>query len=478
MCRKTCWLTLFALWALFAFAVRPGSAGPAGGGADKVEKPVRRPLHELNDLPAPPAARVVAIVGATLIDGTGGPPVADSAVIVRGDKILRAGPRGATPVPGGAEVIEAGGLTLLPGLIDAHFHLDGRPDRPGVFLRHGVTALRDPGAWIEAYDAVRKKAAEKANDVTVPRLFLTGPHLDCPPAAHPKDAILTTTPDEVRAAVNRFADQGAVAIKVYYRLPADLIAVATEAAHARGIPVTAHLELVPAVDAIRAGLDGIEHATSFGTSLAEPEAARRFEAAVRGNNATRNDARYELWGSLDLDHCPRLKPVLELAVGRHVVLCPTLAVFELREGDPRAKPAKVRGYQNMLKFTALYHRAGGTIVVGSHSDVPHADYGWAYPREMELLVEAGLTPAEVIRAATLDNARYFRADDRLGSVEPGKRADLVLVEADPLKDISAMRRVRRVMLEGNWVDLSPPAAGPATRELLRPIPPATRRTGG
>src|SRR5205823_5925711 len=125
-------------------------------------------------------------------------------------------------------------------------------------------------------------------------------------------------------------------------------------------------------------------------------------------------------------------------------LCPTLAVFELRADDKRATPLKVLGFENMLRFTGLYHKAGGTIVVGSHSEVPHAEYGFAYPRELELLVEAGLTPAEAIRAATLENARYFRAADRLGSVEPGKQADLVVIEGDPLKDISAMRRVRRV----------------------------------
>ena len=179
----------------------------------------------------------------------------------------------------------------------------------------------------------------------------------------------------------------------------------------------------------------------------------------------------------DPARCPRLRPTLDLAVSRHVVLCPTLAVFELRAGDNKATPLKVRAYENMLRFTGLYHRAGGTIVVGSHTEVPHAEFGFAYAREMELLVEAGLTPAEVIRAATLENARYFRAADRLGSVEPGKQADLVLVEGDPLKDMTAMRRVRRVMLNGNWVDLTPPPA-PTTRELLHPAPPATRGAGG
>ena len=95
-------------------------------------------------------------------------------------------------------------------------------------------------------------------------------------------------------------------------------------------------------------------------------------------------------------------------------------------------------------------KAGAKIVVGSHSDVPHAKRGWAYQRELELLVESGLTPMEAIVAGTMENARYFHIADRLGSVEAGKLADLVLVEGDPLKDISNMRRIKRVMLNGVW----------------------------
>lgn len=455
--RRLAWLSLLV------FCLR----SRAGMGAE-IDRP--RPLRELNDIPAPPDGTITAIVGAVLVDGTAGAAVPDSVVVVRGDTILAAGRRGAVGIPADAQVVDAAGMTLLPGLIDAHFHLDGRDDRPGVFLRQGVTAVRDPGAWIEAYDRVRRDAKTGR---PIPRLFLTGPHLDCPPVAYPKDAIIVTTPDAVRAAVNLAADQGAVAIKVYYRLPRELIAIATETAHARGIPVTAHLELVPAVDAIRAGVDGIEHVTSFGTSLADPGAARQFEGAVGAKNEARRDARYELWGGIDLDHSPRLKSAIDVAIAHKVVLCPTLGVFELRSGDAGATPLKVLGYENMLRFTGLFYKAGGTVVVGSHSEVPHAEYGWAYPREMELLVEAGLTPAQVIRAATLDNARYFRCAGRLGSIEPGKRADLVLVAGEPLKDISAMRQVTKVMLNGTWVDLTPPAA-PATRELLRPAEPAAR----
>jgi imidazolonepropionase-like amidohydrolase len=105
----------------------------------------------------------------------------------------------------------------------------------------------------------------------------------------------------------------------------------------------------------------------------------------------------------------------------------------------------------MLRFVGRVRKAGGRVVVGSHSFVPHAERGWAYQREMELLVEAGLTPIETLVAGTMENARFFRVEDRLGSVEAGKLADLLLIEGDPLEDIRAMRNVRGVMLNGRWI---------------------------
>ena len=115
----------------------------------------------------------------------------------------------------------------------------------------------------------------------------------------------------------------------------------------------------------------------------------------------------------------------------------------------------VHAFRQMEAFVRLVHAAGAKVVVGSHSDVPHAKRGWAYQRELELLVESGLTPMEAIVAGTMENARFFRIADRLGSVEPGKLADLVLVDGDPLKDISNMRRVKRVMLNGRWIETKP-----------------------
>ena len=218
-------------------------------------------LREVNKVAQPAATSVIAIVGANLIDGRGGPVVPDSVVVVRGEQIVAVGKQGEVKIPSGAEVIDAKGLTLLPGLIDSHFHIDGDDPLPALYLSHGVTSLRDPGQWIEAYDAARKASAP------VPRLFLCGPHLDSPPPAYPTDSFIVRDAEETRLAVNRFVDDGASAIKVYYRLPLALIKVAIETAHARGVPVMGHLEIVDARDAIRAGIDGIEHATSFGTAL-------------------------------------------------------------------------------------------------------------------------------------------------------------------------------------------------------------------
>ena len=182
-----------------------------------------------------------------------------------------------------------------------------------------------------------------------------------------------------------------------------------------------------------------------------PTQSMKTSKAVTEDNEARRKARYELWSRLDLRASMRVRPLLDLIVKRKVFLSPTLAVFERRRGDRGVTEVEARGYENMLEFVRLCHGAGARIVVGSHSVVPKAEYGWAYQRELELLAECGLTPIEVIAAATRNNAEFFRVSDRLGTIEPGKLADLVLLNGDPLKDIRAMRRVERVMLSGCWI---------------------------
>jgi imidazolonepropionase-like amidohydrolase len=401
-------------------------------------------IREVNQVVSADANHVMAIVGATLIDGLGGAPIVDSVVIIRGDKIGAVGKRNAITIPSGAEVIDAKGLSLLPGLIDSHFHIDGDDQLPALFLSHGVTSLRDPGQWIKAYDGARKVSAP------IPRLFLCGPHLDSPPPAYPADSFIVRDAEETRLVVSRVVDDGASAIKVYFRLPLSLINVAVETAHARGVPVTAHLEIVDAGDAIRAGVDGIEHATSFGTALMPVRDAEKYRQAVLADNNARRDGRYQIWNTIDLN-TPRAKALFKLIVDRGTYVSPTLAVFERQKGDKDTTDVHVRGFRQMENFVRLVHSAGAKVVVGSHSSVPHAKRGWAYQRELELLVESGLTPMQAIVAGTAENARFFRVADRLGTIESGKLADLLIVEGDPSKNISDMRRVKRVMINGRWV---------------------------
>jgi imidazolonepropionase-like amidohydrolase len=405
-----------------------------------------RAIQEINSPASPGPEKYTVIEGAKLIDVRRKRVVRDAVVIVRGDRIVAAGPRLTIPLPPRAEVIDARGQTVLPGLIDAHFHIDGDDDLPALFLAHGVTSVRDPGQWISAYDAARSKSP-----AVVPRLFLTGPHLDSPPPAYPVDSWIVRDVTEATDAVNKMIDEGASAIKVYFRLPVGLIEAITTTAHRRGVPVTSHLEIVEAGDAIRAGVDGVEHVTSFGTSLLPRREAEKYRQAVLASNDVRREGRYEIWSGIDLA-ASRADEIIKLIVRRRIFLSPTLAIFERRAGDKETNEMHVRGFQRMMDFVGLAHRAGARIVVGSHSSVPHAERGWAYQRELELLVESGLRPLEAIAAGTIENARFFRVENRLGSVEAGKQADLVIVDGDPSADISAARRVKRVMLNGRWIE--------------------------
>ena len=400
-------------------------------------------IHELNETEIPVGDKVIVLNGATLIDGKGGEPVENASVIIKNNRIEFVGVSENSQIPSGAEVIDVKGLTLLPGLIDAHFHNGYSQVMPPLMLSRGITSVRDPGAWMDFYDSVRRSGKP------VPRFFLTGPHIDMYPPAYPDNSYLVKDSEEARLAVALFASQGATAVKVYFRLPVSIIREICKTAHEHGIPVTGHLEIANARDAINAGLDGIEHITSFGTCLLSPRKVEEYKQLVTSDNNARWRGRYEAWNSIDLENNKAVDSLVRFLSDKGTFICPTLAVFEKRsdQGDS----IDVNGFSNMVKFTGLAGKGGARIVVGSHTWVPYAEMGFAYFREMELLQDAGLTTMQVIQAATIENARFLRIDERLGTIEAGKLADLILVDGDPLSDIKAMRNVKRVMLNGVWV---------------------------
>ncbi|XOV93604.1 MAG: amidohydrolase family protein [Bacteroidota bacterium] len=214
--------------------------------------------------------------------------------------------------------------------------------------------------------------------------------------------------------------------------------------------MTAHLEIAYARDAIEAGIEGVEHITSFGIDLVPRQQAEIYRQNMLADNNHRRDGRYQMWSEIDLDH-PRTDSLIALIIREKIVVSPTLAIFEYRLGEGKQDTIKHLGYEKMMAFVGKLKKAGATVVVGSHTWVPYAEYGWAYQREMEMLAESGLSTSEVIVAATMENARFFQIEDRLGSITAGKQADMILVRDNPLEDIRAMYNLEKVMLNGVWI---------------------------
>lgn len=405
----------------------------------------------------PIQTRLVVLDNARVIDGSGKPPIERARVVIEGDSILRIGPSGEVPLPPQGEVIDLSGRTIVPGLIDLHFHIENDPKLALRQLSHGVTAFRDPGQWNERFDALRAMIA--SDHLSGPRIFTTGPHIDGEHPAYPADSVVARDAEEARRLAERNVRQGASALKIYFRLPFASARAVIDVCHARSIPCTAHLEIIDARELIEAGLSGIEHVTSLGIGLLPQGDAEAYRQAILANNDARRDGRYRMFSTLDLDS-PQARALYTTLGDRHPWLDPTLAVFERRADrplpstTPELTRTMVAGFAKMKELTRRAGDAGARLVMGGHSTVPFADRGEAPWRELELLVETGLTPLEAITAATGTAAAFLYRSDEFGTLRPGLKADLVVLNGDPSRDISAVRNVNRVMVGGVWIDLA------------------------
>jgi len=405
---------------------------------------------------AQPTATIV-LDHARVIDGTGAPPRDDMRIVVQGDRIVSVQRESeAAAIPPDAQRIDLAGRVVIPGLIDLHFHVERDPKLAVRQLANGVTSFRDPGQWIDQFDSL--KTIMRSEQLPGPRMALAGPHIDGERPAYPLDAVVARDPEEARLAAERNIADGATALKIYFRLPLASAMAVVRVCKAHDVPCTAHLEIVDARDLLAAGLDGIEHITSFGTSVVPFRRAERYRQAVLADNGARSDGRYALFADADLAGADarRLYEVLERT---HPFVNPTLAVFEVRAGTPREgrkqDPAvDLKGYAQMKALTLAAFQHGARITLGGHSTVPFADRGEAPWREVELLVESGLTPLQAITAATQTAAASLRRPTGLGTIEAGTLADLVVLGQDPSQDIRAIRSVQRVMSNGVWIDVA------------------------
>ena len=404
---------------------------------------------------APLQKHVMVLDNVRIVDGTAAVPIESGRIVIEGDRIARIGPLAKVAAPANAETIDLAGRTVIPGLIDLHFHIENDPKMALRQLSHGVTAFRDPGQWNEKFDELRRMIA--ADGLPGPRLFTTGPHIDGDNPAYPADSIVARDAEEARRHAERSVQQGASALKIYFRLPFASAKAVIDVCHARRIPCTAHLELLDARELIAAGLHGIEHITSFGVSLLPRVKAEAYRQAVLKDNNARRDGRYRLFAEADLDG-PEATALYAVLREREPWLDATLAVFERRTDrppqgvKPDMVPVLVAGFAKMKQLTRRAAQEGARVVMGGHTDVPFAARGEAPWRELELLVESGFSPLEAITAATGTAAAFLYRADQLGSLRPGLQADIVVLRENPVRNISAVRSVERVMVAGKWID--------------------------
>jgi len=397
-------------------------------------------------------AATLAIVGGTLIDGTGAAPVPDAAVLIHNGRIVAVGPGPNVKIPRDARVVDARGKTILPGLWDMHAHFEQVEWGP-IYLAAGVTTVRDCGNEFEFVTAVRDAIAQGRG--LGPRLLLAG--IVDGSGGHAAD-----TPQHAREQTDRYHDAGFQQMKIYSWVKLEEVKVVADEAHRLGMTVTGHVpEGLTAYQVIEAGQDQINHISFIADMMHE-----EFPPDM-----SRNDRR-KITATIDLDSQPAHKALMFLKEHRTVV-DPTMALQELFTSSTAKPPAsfepgvakvapelarqltdveppnevselRERVFLKDLAIVGALHRAGIPIVAGTDQAVP----GHSLHREIELYVQAGLTPMEALQAATIVPARAMGLEKESGTLEKGKRGDLILINGNPLQDIRNTRNVEYVVTGG------------------------------
>ncbi|HEU4417057.1 MAG TPA: amidohydrolase family protein [Candidatus Angelobacter sp.] len=392
--------------------------------------------------PMPP---VVAIVRGRLIDGTGKPPIENAIVILKDGKIMAAGPAADTVVPAGAQIVDAYGQSVLPGLWEMHAHFEQVEWGP-IYLATGVTTARDVGNEREFIVAVRDAIAGGRG--VGPRLVMAGVVDGSGPFT--LGVINVDTPEQARDQVQKYKAAGFQQIKIYSSVKPNILKIVCAEAHRLGMTVTGHIPFgMNVIQGVESGMDQINHVEYVAAAMQDPKSH-----------------------ALDPDS-PRVKNVLKVLLEHHTVVDPTLALMEvvthatntpvsafepgilkvapeLREGletmgvPPARAVDSAAQFRLLLETVRILHEAGVPMVAGTDQAVP----GFSLDREIELYVKAGFKPMEAIQAATLVPARAMGMEKESGTIEAGKRADVIIVDGNPLDNISDIRKVSSVFAGG------------------------------
>ncbi|MBN8730106.1 MAG: amidohydrolase family protein [Acidobacteria bacterium] len=441
-------------------------------------------------------AQTIAITGVNVVDLTAGTIVPGQTVVVTGNRITALGPAASTRPPAQTQVIDGSGHYLMPGLWDMHVHLRSNPvdrDRPLVdenaatlelFLAHGVVGVREMGGDLHEH-VLRWRDEIAAGKRLGPRILTAGRKLDGAVPSWP-GSVSTMSAADAREAVKQMKKEGADFIKVYYNeVELPLLRAVLEEAHAQGLKVTGHLPRnLTLAAALEAGLDGMEHGMYLRTPkpevwesyLAEGRQRAKVSIAADGAETTKR----QLWMH-DAGEAGRIYAQL---AARPFWVTPTLMVearvrYEISEqkfdSDPRKRffdpaiwaswnpetgrrrppsgavlEALKKSARQVRELTVQAHKAGVPLLAGTDCGVSN-NYvmpGWSIHEELAMMVEAGLTPAEALRTATSNAARWRGTEATEGAVAEGMRADLLLLRANPLTAIGATRELEALILGG------------------------------
>jgi len=446
---------------------------------------------------SPPGEHALAITHVTVIDMTGAAPLADQTVIIQKDRIANIGASNTVAIPRGAQTLDAHGKFLIPGLVDMHIHLTaaGEPDGSRKFIipllvANGITSVRDMGGYLESLKPLRKEIAEGKR--LGPRIVTPGPYLDgSPPSFQP--SLVVTNAVEASEDVHQLAALGVDFIKVQSILSREAYFAIAQAAQREHITLVGHVpDRVTAAEAADAGQHSIEHLTNVlrGCSRDEPKLMReQFFITAKQQSPSQSRARESRWLHRLLDaYSPEAAAAL-IAKFREkdVWQTPTLVLlkndaFPTLEGPAasddrdkfipsrtlsawkksRADQMKTISQQDSdlhaqllrksMDLVAQMQKAGVKILAGTDAPAPYVFPGFGLHDELQLLVAAGLTPFEALQSATKSPAEFLHTTRDSGTVEKGKPADLVLLDANPLQDIRNTGKIRAVILRGKFLD--------------------------
>jgi amidohydrolase family protein len=409
----------------------------------------------------------VAIINANVFDAATGQSAPGSTVLIDGNRIRTVGKDGSVAIPSHAERVDAGGKTLLPGLWDMHVHMG--PTDGMLHMAAGVTSVRD---LANDNDALLKIKHDIDSGTAIgPRITMRGFMDGRGPYTGPTK-VFVDTEAEARSAIDNYAKLGYEGIKVYSSIKPELVPTIIKLAHAKGLRVSGHVPaFMTAQQFVEAGADEIQHINMlflnfFFDEVKDTRTPARFIAvAERGATLDLNSPRVQSFVRLLKDHNTVIDPTLTAFEGMFVDRPGKVSVSyaaiadrlppQVRRGllggglpVPEGKDARYRESQlATLKMTKLLYDSGIPIVAGT-DDLA----GFTLHRELELYVQAGISAPEVLRIATLGAARVAHKDQELGSITPGKLADLVLVDGDPLKRISDVRRTALVIKDGAFYE--------------------------